>query len=412
MSFTSQLEEAKYCIGIMKILHMVNTYAEIGGIETYVIKLLPLLTSRGHENMVIYREEHPRTPAVAGQKIFHVPITADNANDNRQIAALIERERPDVIYLHDTHDPALVMMVSQMVPTAGYVHIFYPVCPGLGKLHRRTDTVCERAFGLGCVSHIYIDRCASAKRPSNVLNIMRQTQQHVRALHQLPRVIVASAYMRDLMIQNGIDANKVDVLPPHFIATRGFATPPQHNHSNTNIMFAGRLEYEKGVPYLLRAVQQLRGSFTLTVAGSGSRQAEYVRLAHKLGIANSVQFKHWIPSAELDSYYRNSAVTVMPTIMPEPFGKVGVEAMANGCPVVAFNVGGIPDWLKDAHNGYLVPPKDSRQLAHKIQRLLDDAPLSNELGSNGRRFVEENYSANKHIEALIRMLQKTVAQCS
>jgi glycosyltransferase involved in cell wall biosynthesis len=90
---------------------------------------------------------------------------------------------------------------------------------------------------------------------------------------------------------------------------------------------------------------------------------------------------------------------------------VGVEAMANSRPVVAFNVGGIPDWLKDGYNGFLVPSRDVKRLAARMDQLLDDSTLATQLGSNGRSYVEQNYSSEQHLDQLLHIFE-TLANSS
>jgi len=387
----------------MKILHIVNVYAPAGGIETYVIDLISHLEAEGHENVLIYRREHPRTLPANGKPVYHVPVTNEGGQDRKNITNIIKDENPTVIYVHDAYDPILIKQVAQLAPAIGYVHIFYPVCPGLGKLYRRTDQVCTRPYGLGCIPMIYLQRCASARHPMNVYNIMHSTKQYLEAYHSLPYVIVASEYMKDLMIQNGIEAERVEILPYFIpIPPESEVSPP--DATCQDVMFAGRLDYEKGVPYLLEALRLIPPPHQLLIAGDGSLSQEYRQLAENMGVADRVKFLGWLSNDELKAAYQRCAVTVMPTIMPEPFGKVGVEAMANGRPVVAFDVGGISDWLKDGYNGFLVPARDVKQLAAKINQLLTDIDLAAKLGSNGRKYVEQNYSTKQHLDGLLNIL--------
>lgn len=392
----------------MKILHMVNTYARAGGIETYVMDLLPLLEARGLENCLIFRADHPRTPSIEGQPIYHIPVSDNPIADQIRVREVIERERPSVAYLHDVYEPKLMEMVASLVPSVAYVHIFYPVCPGLGKLFHKGDEVCERAYGLGCIPNIYLRRCATARHPLSVYKIMRTTGQHIQAYRKLPKVLVGSTYINELMAQNGVLPQRLETIPLFIpIPDKKELIAPPVAEEPQGILFAGRLEYEKGVPYLLQAIKLLKNNHHLYIAGDGSRGEEYRQLANRLGVTEQVTFIEWLGHKELEHLYRQCAVTVMPTIMPEPFGKVGVEAMANGRPVVAFDVGGIPDWLKDGHNGFLVPPRDVATLAQRIDQILGDATLRETLGANGRQFVEANYTVDRHLDGLIRVLEET-----
>ena len=394
----------------MKILHITQTFAPAGGIETYVLELLSLLEARGHENAVIYRREHPRTPPADGKPIYHVQVTEEPERDRALIADIIRREKPTVIYLHAVYDPAVVMEATRLAPTAAYVHGFYPVCPGLAKYYRRGDAVCTRPFGLGCVPMIYLRRCASARHPRSVYRIMQTTRQNLAAYRSLPQVIVASSYMKDLLAQNRIEAKRIAVLP-YFIHLPDKSEITDPDADCPSVLFAGRLEIEKGLSYLLKALCLVRMPHQLLVAGDGSLKQQYILLAEHLNVADRVRFLGWLSANELQAYYRRCTVVVMPTIMPEPFGKVGVEAMANGRPVVAFNVGGIPDWLRDDYNGFLVPPRDVKRLAARIDQLLDDVALAAQLGSNGRSYVEQNYSSERHLDQLLHIFD-TVAHLS
>jgi glycosyltransferase involved in cell wall biosynthesis len=385
----------------MNIFHLLNTYALIGGIETYVLELLPLLEKRGHENYLVYRHTHPRTPSDPGKKVFHVPVSGNIEDDHQKILNLIQEKAPDIVYLHDIYDPHLIKKINRIAPTVGYVHIFYPVCPGLGKLFKVGDRACTRPYGMGCIPEIYLRRCASARHPLSVYKIMKTTGEYLDAYKSLPRIIVASCYMKNLLIQNGIKADRIEVLPYFVpIPDQKRLTEAAPEAASAGILFAGRLEYEKGLPYLLKAMTKIKSPHHLVVAGDGSLKQHYLSLVREMGLSDHVQFKDWLSSADLESVYRRSTVVVMPTLMPEPFGKVGVEAMANQRPVVAFNVGGIPDWLVDGHNGFLVTPGNVEELANKIDLLIKDRTMAVKFGVNGRKFVEERYRKNIHLDQL------------
>jgi glycosyltransferase involved in cell wall biosynthesis len=391
----------------MKILHITETLAPIGGVETYLIDLLPLLEDLGHKNVVVYREQPPSMPSISRLLTYHIPITNYPQNEREKIKGIIQTEQPSIIYIHTARDPGLIELANSLAPTTAYIHIFYPVCPGLGKLFRRRDQVCTRPFGLGCVPMIYLRRCASARHPRSVYRIMQFTRQYLNAYRSLPRVIVASNYMKALMEQNRLNEERVQTLP-YFIPIPDDADVLPPDPENKNILFAGRLEYEKGIPYLLKAFKWMPEPCNLIIAGDGSLKQEYIRLARDLGISERVRFTGWLSGGNLRSAYQQCRVAVMPTIMPEPFGKVGVEAMANGRPVVAFNVGGISDWLRHGHNGFLVPPRDIGQLANRINQILENIELTAEMGQNGRDFVKQHYSVEVHLENLLDVFDSVI----
>jgi glycosyltransferase involved in cell wall biosynthesis len=234
---------------------------------------------------------------------------------------------------------------------------------------------------------------------------MRITQAHKTAYQSLKHIIVASSYMRDLLAQNGFNPGCISILPPHFEESYPLVAPQR---DPLLVLFAGRLEIEKGLPYLLQAVARVQTLCQLLVAGDGTRRTEYETLARKLGIADRVVFAGWLDNAGLHQAYQRASLLVMPGVWPEPFGKVGIEAMAHGRPVVAFNVGGIPDWLQDGYNGFLVPPRDEKQLAVRIEQLLRDVELAMQLGLNGRGYVAEHYSPQQHLGQLLQIFDTAV----
>lgn len=393
----------------MKILHLTNTFAPAGGIETYVLKLVALLNEKGHQNLIIYRESHARTNKNNGNPVFFVPYTTDWDTDREKILRIIAEQNPDIVYMHDVYDALLVQQLATAVPTVGYVHIFYPVCPGMGKLFHRDDTVCEQAFGWKCIANIYLRQCATARNPISVWQIYHRTQQYLEGYRQLPKVVVASEYMKQLMIQNGMKDEKLSVLPPHFISSETETVNTIGGDGQT-VLFVGRLEYEKGIPYLLKAIERLPKRFRLIVTGDGSRQQEYKTLAEQMGLADRVQFLGWVCEDDLHGLYRQATVSVVPSIMPEPFGKVGIEAMANGCPVVAFDVGGISDWLIDGFNGFLVPSLDVEAFADRLLCLLNDPDLALRMGQAGKKYVLETFTEEKHIQQLEQIFNEVVRE--
>lgn len=372
----------------MKILHLNDDYSPAGGVQQYLLSVCRLLQDDGHQNIVAYRVDSPHTMREAA---YHVPRAAD-------LASLIDQEQPDVAYVHHVHAPEHVTAVARRLPALGYVHGFAAVCPGLAKHFRRGDGICAYPFGWRCFPLHYLRRCSAARHPRTVLRRIQETAQLKAAYAALPRLLVASTYMRALLLQNGFAASQVAVLPPHFVQEEDIPpyAPPTEPHT---ILFAGRLEMEKGVPYLLRALVHMPAHLQLVVAGDGTLRPFYERLAARLGLSARVTFMGWLPAAALQACYRRCAVLALPTIMPEAFGKVGLEALAHGRPVVAFAVGGIPDWLDNAQSGLLVSPGDWRQLAAALTTLLahpdDQAALARQ------QRVRCRYPAAAHLDALL-----------
>jgi glycosyltransferase involved in cell wall biosynthesis len=167
-----------------------------------------------------------------------------------------------------------------------------------------------------------------------------------------------------------------------------------------------RMSPEKGLRYLIEAFATIRRRFgervRLRIAGDttpqpgGPERKSLEGLARELGVADSVEFPGWVEHEELPAFLSGLDVFVLPSVY-EGFGVAAVEASASGLPVVASNVYGIPDVVRDEVTGLLVPAKDATALAAACSRLVDDAALRARLGEAGRAFVAEHYNWRQNV---------------
>jgi glycosyltransferase involved in cell wall biosynthesis len=170
-----------------------------------------------------------------------------------------------------------------------------------------------------------------------------------------------------------------------------------------DLLFAGRLVTRKGLDYLLRAIPLCdRVPVHLDVVGDGDKAAVWQALARELGLDGKVTFRGVVSNEELERYYANADVFVLPAIVDERgdtegLGVVLVEALGFQTPVVASDVGGIPDVIIDGQTGLLVPEKDPAALAGAIQRLLQKRELAAELAGRGLRYARDYFAWDRII---------------
>ena len=139
------------------------------------------------------------------------------------------------------------------------------------------------------------------------------------------------------------------------------------------MVYAGRIVREKGVDVLIRAAREVDAEFV--ICGDGRLEAMR-ELARRCGVERRVQFKGWLGPEELSREVADALVMAVPSLWPEPFGMVGIEALAAGRPVVASATGGIEDWLEHGVSGLCVEPGDVRGLACALNELLADRSAS------------------------------------
>ncbi|MGC9335124.1 MAG: glycosyltransferase, partial [Anaerolineae bacterium] len=158
--------------------------------------------------------------------------------------------------------------------------------------------------------------------------------------------------------------------------------------------YVGRLVEEKGVDLLLEALAGLEGSWRAYILGSGPEHEALQAQAQRLGLGPRVSFDEWIPSSQTPGYYRQLDVLVLPSRTrpnwKEQFGRVLVEAMACGVPVIGSNSGEIPNVIGDA--GLLFPEGDADGLRQHLAHLLQNPGLRRELAERGRARVLARYT--------------------
>ncbi len=186
------------------------------------------------------------------------------------------------------------------------------------------------------------------------------------------------------------------VIPQFGVEPQQFAPPPARDPGRAFIIGSAnrRLVPEKGVDLLLRAVANLPGVWRLHVAGDGPALPALRQLAEELDIAGRVHFDGPLPSDQVPGYLGNlDALALTSRTLPnwkEQFGRVLVEAMACGVPVVGTRCGEIPHVIGDA--GLIVPEEDIDALRAALLQLMRDDDLRRELGRRGRQRVLEQFT--------------------
>lgn len=170
--------------------------------------------------------------------------------------------------------------------------------------------------------------------------------------------------------------------------------PAARRSSDFHIGYAGGLLPEKGLDLLLRACAGLVGAWRLTLVGSGEQLEALRTLAAQTGIAERVTLGVRLSSAEMPDFYRSLDLLVLPSRTrpnwKEQFGRVLIEAMACGVPVLGSDSGEIPHVIGDA--GLIFPEGDTEALRSHVQRLLDDRPTRSRLAAAGRQRVLDRFT--------------------
>ncbi len=219
--------------------------------------------------------------------------------------------------------------------------------------------------------------------------------------YEARRVITCSRYMREQVNRIfELPTDKVDVVP-NGVAVADFSLPEDEVAAfrarvcpdARMVLFAGRLEYEKGVQTVLHTLIRLNervGPTHFFIAGTGTYSDELRRTVDELGVADHVTFTGFLEDADLRRHYAAADVAVAPSIY-EPFGLVAIEAMACGTPVVVGDTGGLREIVAAGDTGLRVTPDDPEALAEAVEAVLTDEALARRLVASAGDVIHERF---------------------
>ncbi|OBJ55580.1 glycosyltransferase family 4 protein [Mycobacterium sp. 1423905.2] len=353
----------------MKILLVSWEYPPvvIGGLGRHVHHLATALAAAGHEVVVLSRRPtgtdagtHPSTDEVReGVRVLaaaHDPHEFTFSTDMmawtlamghamiRVGLALSTRWRPDVVHAHDwlVAHPAIALAEFFDVPLVSTMHA--------------TEAGRHSGWVVGAISRQVHAVESWLTRESDAL-------------------ITCSASMRDEITELfGPDLAEASVIPNGIDVSRWQFAPRRPRTGPAELLFVGRLEYEKGVHDAIAALPRIRRTHpgtTLTIAGEGTQQDWLVTQARKHKVLKATRFAGHLNHAELLAALHRADAAVLPSHY-EPFGLAALEAAAAGIPLVTSNIGGLGEAVIDGQTGVSFAPRDVAGLAAAVRGVLDD----------------------------------------
>jgi glycosyltransferase involved in cell wall biosynthesis len=370
----------------------------IGGTERHVQTLSHELVKRGHQVAVVTLQTGA-APDFEDEEGVHVyrltgwsrVLTQFYQNQSRQyhppipdpgvIAGLrkvIELEHPEIVHARRWMLYSFVSLKSwsgaKLVVT---LHDYNLCCPTTGYLHN--GQVCTGPAYRKCL------QCAGQEYGKGKGMLVTNGLMLSSHLHKyVDKYIAVSAAVRDASIHaTGHPAKPIEVVPtfiPDTVVDEALSIerpdflPPTDDY----ILFVGRQDSHKGLDVLLDAYAGLSPTVPLVLLIAGSDDSSRQLPAGAIAIRNA-------PHAQVMAAWLHCAIGVVPSIWPEPFGQVAVEAMMCGKPIIASAIGGLRDVVVDGESGLLVPPGNASALRDALQDLLLHPDKRSQMGLVGEK---------------------------
>jgi glycosyltransferase involved in cell wall biosynthesis len=388
----------------MRLLYVHERFGALAGAEANAHITATELGRRGHTIGILHGPSTGKNVEGWNASFPHRFSLEQNAVTVTETA--LSEFAPDAVYVHKMADlPVIEALVRSRCPLVRMVHDHDIYCMRSYKYNYFTRRICTRAASPYCIFPCLATLVKNRERGFPLKWVSYAAKKREIALnHQFRRMVVVTTYMRDELLRNGFERERIEIHAP---VPRTGDPHLRSNFGDRNLLlYAGQIIRGKGVDVLLEALAKVSVPFECVILGDGNHKPHCEALSQKLGLNDRVKFKGFIPQEELKAYYRECSVVALSSVWPEPIATIGLEVMRYGLPVVAFDAGGIKDWLVDGHNGYLVPWMDRAAFARRIEELLCDKTLARRLGQNGLRLVSDRYDFGKYILDLEAMFER------
>lgn len=382
---------------------------EMGGMNTFIAAQNALFVRAGWSVSEIIC-----TPT-AQPGSLHLPPSGRRSGlqATGRLRRIIAEIRPDALIAHSVYyalGPQTLHALQEMIPSIYVLHDVTPLCPRGTRL-RRDGQQCARTQGINCISSACYRAGEQGRWMSDTYGLFVRALQ-TRAARSVQQWVVPSRYLAGLLQLHGIPDSRI-ALVPHFVddeSSDGIAqsgTLPVPGR----LLYAGRLVPEKGIGCLLQALSQLGDiDWSLHICGSGPERGILQQQVAQRGWETRIRFFDTLDRQALAKEYRQAAVVVMPSLIPESFGLVGLEAMRHARPVAGFASGGMSEWLRDDLTGRIAAWGDAQSLAQILRELLERPGYAQRLGEQGRALALQEFSPEIHLRRMREVLERTIAQ--
>lgn len=372
---------------VREILYASSLPRFLGGVERYIFDTATLLKNNGFRVSALFSSLDNADPAYLN--VF------DEVHDPHSLPHVISKNYA-MAFIHKLNSADIVAALRNNFHTTVFVHDHDYYCPRRHKYFPITRKNCHRPFSLFACSCC---TCLVEKRHGGIrpLNILARAAL-LREIRACDSFAVMSGFMRGNLTANTFNPDRIKIVYPPCALPEDECREVMSTPANPpRIVYVGQLIRGKGVDRMLHALALLNTPFQAEIVGDGHDRPRLEHLAHTLGLADRVSFTGWMddPAAA----YANADIAVFPSVWQEPFGMTGIEAFSHRRPVVAFDTGGVSEWLKHQHNGLLVPPDNPRAMADAIASLIANPSTARRFGENGRRMVAERFNTDNFLRA-------------
>ena len=410
----------------MRILLVNYRYFISGGPEKYMFNIKKMLEDNGHE-VIPFSIHSTKNVETEYSKYFVEPIgTRDAVYFNEvkktpksiwqmvtrsvysiEVKKAIQREirdvKPDLVYIiHFVNklSPSVITGAKELgVPVVLRLSDYFLLCPRFDFMYQKK--VCEDCLTKGYKACIQKSCVQGSKAASFIRVFSMKVHSLMKVYDKVDAFITPSEFLRKKLIDNGFPAEKI-VCIPTFTASKSSVGEPQ---LGTYGLYFGRVTEEKGVETVVQAYEKMPDKQLKIMGDDTTEEGERLKAYVKQKGLTNIEFLGFKGGTELEEVIKGARFTLIPSIWYDNLPNTTLESFQYSKPVIASNIGSLPELVIDGVNGYLFEPGNADDLKAKIE-LLDDDKKIKIMGVKSRSRLEDRFAPKTHFDALMRVFEK------
>lgn len=396
----------------MKICRIVSAYSpySFGGADIYAEKISREIVKRGNPTVIItinpnrddsYEEDagtkiyrfHPfnisTVHRIGKQPFFYqglwTLLDIYSYYSYYKIKQILKNERPDIVHLHTPLDFTLSVIQavkSLQIPLVYTLHDFFLLCRRCILLHGSGELCTDKNIRIIC-------------------KVYRELTK--RIVEGADLIIAPSQFVLDMHKKYGFFKETKTIVLPHGIELNQEMN--RDEKEEIDILYVGGMMKHKGADILIKAFKLIKSEkIKLHLVGGGICEQELKSLAED---DRRIIFYGKMSHESVQDFYKKADVVVFPSLCYETRGNVIVEAFRAGLPVVASDIGGIPELVKDNYNGFLFKPGDEKHLKKVLENIIEKPQNLRTLKRNAKESVKQ-FEMSKYIDRLTEVYREVL----
>ncbi|HPE40328.1 MAG TPA: glycosyltransferase [Bacteroidales bacterium] len=378
----------------MNILIIHNYYSVQGGEESVVAFQKKLLESKGH-NVLVYSRDYHEMKQWKWGKIGGLITSIYNRKSINDINRILDDFNPEIALTHNLFpiiSPAIIPFLKKKgVRVYQVVHNYRLFCP-IGIFYNK-HRICHKCLQAGREWNCLFHKCNQSIAASFSYACRAYFVRKLHYFKSVSKFIVLSDFQKQILIENGYHNIPIEVIPNSIPDKISLKNSVNDLNSKKYIGFIGRLTEEKGLLEFIKLAEMMP-ELEFRIAGNQNN----VQIKN---IPSNIFFEGFLAPDEIDQYYKNAKLIIVPSKWLEVFGLVLIEAFSNYTPVIASKVGGMIDIIQHEENGYLVEVGDIESMKKYIIDIFENDKQYASMCDNAFYSYKSKYSSERYYERLM-----------